>query len=144
MIGWYVLSAAAGLSFVFQQTVNSQLRLEIGSPWWAGFVSYLGGTLVMLLMATALREPLHVDAVGKAPWLSFSGGLFGAVYIAISILMLPRLGATTTVALIVLGQMMGSLLFDHFGFLGVAEQPVTIPRVIGVAMIILGVALTRL
>lgn len=39
--------------------------------------------------------------------------------------MLPRLGATTVVALIVLGQMIGSLAFDHFGFLGVSEQPIT-------------------
>jgi bacterial/archaeal transporter family-2 protein len=143
MISWYVLSAIAGVSFVFQQAVNSQLRIQIASPWWAGFVSYLGGTLVMLLMAVALREPLQLAAFGKAPWLSWSGGLFGAIYIGISILMLPRLGATTTVALIVLGQMMGSVAFDHFGFLGVAEQPVTLARVIGIAMILAGVALTR-
>jgi transporter family-2 protein len=144
MIGWYVLSAIAGVSFVFQQAVNSQLRTEIGSPWWAGFISYLGGTLVMLLVAMALREPLHISAFGKASSLSWTGGFFGAVYIAISIFMLPRLGATTTVALIVLGQMIGSLAFDHFGFLGVVEQSVTFPRVIGAAMIILGVVFTRL
>jgi bacterial/archaeal transporter family-2 protein len=143
MTSWYILSAIAGVSFVFQQAVNSQLRIQIASPWWAGFVSYLGGTVVMLLMAVTLREPLQLDAVGKAPWLSWTGGLFGAIYIAISILMLPRLGATTTVALIVLGQMIGSVAFDHFGFLGVAEQPVSLVRVIGIAMIIVGVALTR-
>jgi transporter family-2 protein len=143
MIGWYILSAVAGVSFVFQQAVNSQLRINIESPWWAGFVSYLGGTLVMLLMAVALREPLHLAAAGKAPWLSWTGGLFGAIYIAISILMLPRLGAATTVALIVLGQMAGSVAFDHFGFLGAAEHPVNVARMIGILMIILGVALTR-
>jgi hypothetical protein len=72
-----------------------------------------------------------------------SGGLFGAIYIDISIFMLPKLGATTVVALIVLGQMVGSLAFDHFGILGVAQQSVTLARIAGVALILGGVALTR-
>jgi bacterial/archaeal transporter family-2 protein len=144
MMLWYILSATAGIAFVFQQAVNSELRIQIGSPWWAGFVSYLGGTLVMLFVALALREPLPGDAFARAPWLSWTGGLFGAIYIAISILMLPRLGATTTVALIVLGQMTASLAFDHYGFLGVDEHPLSMARIAGVAMIVLGVALTRL
>jgi transporter family-2 protein len=143
MVGWYFLSALAGVCFVFQQAVNSQLRIEIGSAWWAGFISYLGGTVVMMLMAVVLRDPLPAPAIGTTPLISLSGGLFGAIYIAISILMLPKLGATTVVALIVLGQMGGSVAFDHFGFLGVAQQSVTVPRIIGVLLIMGGVALTR-
>jgi transporter family-2 protein len=143
MLGWYILSAVAGIGFVFQQAVNSQLRMEIGSAWWAGFVSYLGGTFVMLLTAVALRAPLPTAAIGTTPLVSLSGGLFGAIYIAVSFFMLPKLGATTVVALIVLGQMIGSLAFDHFGFLGVAQQSVTALRIIGVMLILGGVTLTR-
>jgi transporter family-2 protein len=110
MLGWSILSAVGGISFVFQQAVNSQLRMEIGSAWRAGFLSYLGGTLVMLLMVVALRDPLPTAAIGTTPWVSLSGGSFGAIYIAISILMLPKLGATTVLALIVLGQMVDHLL----------------------------------
>ena len=54
----YLLAMGAGVSFVVQQAVNSNLRAEIGSAWWAGFVSYLGGTLAMLVMIVVLREPL--------------------------------------------------------------------------------------
>jgi transporter family-2 protein len=53
----YLLAAGAGVSFVFQQAVNANLRAEIGSPWWAGFISYLGGTLAMFAAILALREP---------------------------------------------------------------------------------------
>jgi Putative inner membrane exporter, YdcZ len=35
----YLFAMGAGVSFVVQQAVNSNLRAEIGSPWWAGFVS---------------------------------------------------------------------------------------------------------
>jgi transporter family-2 protein len=50
------LGAAAGVSFVIQQAVNANLRASIGSAAWAGFVSYFGGTLCMLILALALHE----------------------------------------------------------------------------------------
>ena len=106
-----------GRLLCIQQAVNANLRGEIGSPWWAGFVSYVGGTLAMLSMAVVLRERVpSPDMLGRSAWLSWSGGLFGAAYIAISIIMLPQLGSATVIALIVAGQMLGSLAFDHFGF----------------------------
>src|ERR1700678_1737111 len=109
LFAFYLLATGAGVSFVFQQAVNANLRGEIGSPWWAGFVSYLGGTIAMLLMAVLLLQPWpSMQMIYRSHWLSWTGGLFGAIYIAISILLLPRLGAATVIALIVAGQMIGS------------------------------------
>ena len=143
--GFYLLVVGAGVSFVFQQAVNANLRTEIGSPWWAGFISYLGGTLAMLAMVIVSREPwLSGSIAARSSWISWTGGIFGAIYIAVSILMLPRLGAATVVALIVVGQMVGSLAFDHFGLLGVPEQPASLIRIAGAAFLILGVVLVRL
>jgi transporter family-2 protein len=141
----YALALAAGISFVFQQAVNSNLRMEIGSPWWAGFVSYAGGTVAMLLMAVLLRENLpSADMVYRSSWLSWTGGIFGAVYIAISILLLPRLGAATVIALLVSGQMIGSIVFDRYGLLGVPVHELSVSRVAGAALLIAGVVLIRL
>lgn len=144
-IGLYLLAAGAGVSFVFQQAVNANLRAELGSPWWAGFISYAGGTLAMFAAIVAMREPwLNLPALSRTSYLSWTGGLFGAIYIAISILLLPRLGAAVVVALIVLGQMLGALAFDHYGLLGVPENPVSFTRLAGAALLIAGVVLIRL
>ena len=70
-------------------------------------------------------------------------GLFGAIYIAISILLLPRLGAATVIALIVAGQMTGSLAFDHFGLFGLPVHPVTAPRGAGALRLLVGAILVR-
>ncbi|MBV8744866.1 MAG: DMT family transporter [Xanthobacteraceae bacterium] len=141
----YMLVSVASVSFVFQQAVNANLRSEIGSPWLAGLVSYAGGTFAMLIMAVVLQERLpSTIMLGRSSWLSWSGGIFGTVYIAISIIMLPRLGAATVIALIVAGQMLGSLAFDHFGFLGVPIHQLTNVRVIGAVLLVIGAALTRL
>ena len=145
MIWGYFLALGAGVSFVFQQAVNSNLRAELGSPWWAVFVSYLGGTIVMLAVALALREPANwAAAASQGRWLSWSGGAFGAIYIAVSIFLLPRFGAATVIGLIVAGQMLGSLAFDQFGLFGLQAQALTPLRVIGAALLVAGVVLIRI
>ena len=138
------LALVAGTSFVIQQAVNANLRHELGSAWWAGFVSYLGGTIVMLVMVVSMRAPLPTSPlIARSSWWSWSGGLFGAVYIAISILLLPRLGAFTVVALIVIGQLATSLVFDHFGILNVPHYPVTATRIAGGVLLFAGAVLIR-
>jgi bacterial/archaeal transporter family-2 protein len=146
MVAWgYALALAAGISFVFQQAVNADLRTELGSAWWAGFVSYLGGTIVMLAVALLLREPATwSSAVSQGRWLSWTGGVFGAIYIAISIFLLPRFGAATVISLIVAGQMLGSLAFDQFGLFGLQVHAISPLRALGAACLVAGVVLVRL
>lgn len=139
-----LLALSAGVSFVMQQAVNADLRAALGSAAWAGFVSYAGGTLCMLALALAVRDAVPAaGAVVRSHWWAWSGGFFGAVYIAISILLVPRLGTAAFVALLVAGQMLASLVLDHYGWLGLAPHPVNLSRVVGAALLVGGVILMR-
>lgn len=141
----YLLVVAAGISVALQQVLNANLRAELGSPWWAGFVSYFVGMLAMLAVALSAPGPRLAEMAGGAgSWVSWTGGLFGALFIGTAILMVPRLGAATVLALIVVGQMIGSLAFDHVGLLGLPQHPVSPIRLAGAASLILGVVLIRL
>nr|WP_249182002.1 DMT family transporter [Burkholderia cenocepacia] len=140
----YLLVVAAGISVALQQVLNANLRAQIGSPWWAGSVSYLVGLAAMLAVALLSPHPrLSGTFSGAGSWFSWTGGLFGAVFVGVAILMVPRLGAATTLALIVVGQMTGALVFDHFGVLGIAQHSASPIRVAGAACLILGVVLIR-
>jgi bacterial/archaeal transporter family-2 protein len=77
------------------------------------------------------------------PWISGTGGIFGAAFIATSIFMVPRLGTATVVTLIVAGQLLSSMAFDHFGLLGTPQHPVTMLRLAGAACLIIGAMLIR-
>jgi transporter family-2 protein len=144
LAAFVMFAIGAGVSFVMQQAVNADLRTSIGSAAWVGFISYLGGTLCMLVLAAALRETLpSAESIAKSNWWAWSGGLFGAIYIAVSILLLPRLGAATFVALLIAGQMLGSLAFDHFGVFGVPQHSVNLFRMLGAVLLIAGVVLVR-
>ena len=138
-----MLALGAGACLVVQASLNSSLRGALGSWAWAGLVSYVGGTLAMLLVVGLRREPLpYAASPGSAPVL-WMGGIFGALYLVLAILLLPRLGAAALIACVVAGQMLFSLLLDHFGWLGVPQQPASAARLIGAGLVLAGVALIR-
>jgi len=139
-----LLVVFAGVSVSLQQVINARLRAELDSPWWAGLVSFLGGTLVMLTVVVTTGESLPSGtAVARTSWASWTGGIFGALFVGVAILMVPRLGATAVVALVVVGQMLGSLAFDHFGVLGIPQHSASPTRLVGAAFLIMGVVLVR-
>ena len=139
-----LLAIAAGVSFVLQASVNANLRTGLNSPNWSALISYAGGTLVMAAIVLVTRDPWpNGTAVANAPWWSWLGGAFGAVYVVIIILLLPRLGTAALIALFVLGQMIASLAFDQFGWFGTPKHPVDPLRVLGALLLVAGVVLIR-
>jgi bacterial/archaeal transporter family-2 protein len=140
----YLAALGAGISVAVQQAVNGGLRAALNSPAWAGFASYLGGLLTMVVVLVAMREQIPSwKLVSATPWWAWSGGIFGGVFILLLILLLPPLGAATLLALVVAGQMSAAVIMDHFGAFGLTTHPVSISRVLGVALVIAGVVLIK-
>jgi bacterial/archaeal transporter family-2 protein len=140
-----ILAATAGISLVMQQALNANLRAELNSAAWSGFMSYFIGVICMAALALALQDPIpSVATAARIPWFAWSGGLFGAIFVALAIFLIPQLGAAAFFALLIAGQMLGSIAFDHFGLLGVPVHPVSAIRVIGAALLVGGVVLIRM
>jgi len=145
---FYILSSTlavlAGASVVLQQVLNASLRVAVNSAAWSGFISYLVGLICMAIFALAVRDPIpSASMAARIPWWAWSGGLFGAIFIGLAIVLVPRLGAATFVALLVSGQMFASIMFDHVGLLGLAQRTADPPRLLGVVLLVIGVVLIR-
>ena len=140
-----ILAVAAGISVVVQQALNANLRTALGSATWSGFMSYFIGVICMVVLALLLQDPIPcLTTASRIPWFAWSGGLFGAIFIGLGIFLVPQLGAATFFALLIAGQMLGSIAFDHFGMLGVPLHPVSTIRVAGAALLVGGVVLIRM
>jgi bacterial/archaeal transporter family-2 protein len=140
-----LLVVAAGCSVAFQQLLNANLGKTLQSAWWSAFVSYFGGTIALAALLVILREPLfNLASAARAPLITWTGGVFGAIFIATSIVMIPRLGVATVMTFIIVGQLLSSLLFDHFGLLGVPQHQITFVRLLGAACLIAGAMMIRL
>lgn len=136
----FAVLIGAGLSV--QVGLNAQLRTGLGAPFLAALANFLVGTAALLLLLLFLRVqwpgPEQLKAVPVGHWL---GGLLGALYVGAAIFLAPRLGSATLLALIVCGQLVMSIVLDHYGMLGFAEHPVNPARLLGAALLLAGVVL---
>ena len=145
-MAWILLpvALAAGIVLPVQFGVNSQLRTFVGGPVAAAAISFVVGTVALvasaLLVHRSLPEP---GSVASAPWWAWTGGLLGAFFVLASIILTPRLGAATTIGLILTGQVLASIVIDHFGLVRVPVHEASLPRIIGALLIIAGVALVQ-
>jgi bacterial/archaeal transporter family-2 protein len=144
---WAYLSFAfaAGAMLPIQFGINAQLAHWIDSPLRATLVSFVVGTLALLVATLGFaRAWPGSERIGAAPWWVWVGGLLGAFYVLGSVVTAPRLGAATLVAVILAGQAVASLLVDHFGWVGFDENPITPGRLAGMGLVAAGVALVRI
>ncbi|NWB47227.1 DMT family transporter [Pseudomonas gingeri] len=142
--GLLALAAIAGAVVPFQSAINANLGRGLGHPLWATLVSLLVSMAVLLPVMLALRLPLpNLAFAAKAPTWIWLGGVFGVCFVALAVLLVPKLGAGGFVALALAGQVVASLVLDHFGLFGLVERHMSVPRMVGAVLLIAGVAMIQ-
>ncbi|MBI4337702.1 MAG: DMT family transporter [Chloroflexi bacterium] len=135
-----VVSVVVGGGAALQAAVNATLARRVGNLE-ATFVSVTVTWLfVVALLAVGLRSGKLVE-VTAAPLYLLIGGFLGAAILITAIIVVPRLGVGTTIAALVVGQLLGALLLDHFGAFGLRHIPISPLRVAGVVLLLLGMRL---
>ena len=122
---------------------NARLAAAVASPVNAAFVSFAVGTVALGLMVAALQTRPDWAATRGLPWYAWIGGLYGAIFVVAAAWGVPRLGVATTIILMVAGQLLLSVVLDHFGAMGMPKQPVSLGRVAGFGLVIAGVLMVR-
>jgi transporter family-2 protein len=136
-----VLAAAAGGLVGMQAPVNSRLGRSVGSLEAATF-SFLVGTVALVLILLVARGGIGgLGQIGRAPWWALVGGLLGAVYVSVALIAVRTLGASGLTAAVIGGQLIISVVIDRFGLLGVTRQNIDAGRVLGLVLLVAGVAL---
>ena len=134
----------AGATVPLQAGINSRLSFFSGSPVMASIISFFTGSATLIIFALVTRTSLpSAGAFAGAPWWIWTGGILGAFYVASCVILANKVGAVSMLALIMAGQMITSLLLDHYGMAGYQIQPINIYKIAGVLLIIAGVFLIR-
>lgn len=133
-----ILTAATGGLVALQAPVNSILGRAIGT-WQAAFVSFAIGTVALAAIAALATGGLgQVSGVRNVSWVYLTGGLLGAAYVTTILVTVRTLGAGGIVAATIAGQLAISVVIDHFGLVGVAKQPISALKILGIALLALG------
>jgi len=141
---YFLLALVAGAMMPTQAAINNKLAGYVASPISAAFVSFLIGTIALFAYMLASGTPIgSLWNIKEAPAVAWLGGLLGAFFVASTIVLAPRIGVAMTFSLIVAGQMLITLVLDHFGFLGLPVKEISLARVGGVLLITAGVVIIR-
>ncbi len=138
-----LLTAAIGLAMATQTAVNSQLKNYLNSPIQAAFFSFLVGTIclaIMIMFESASRPGMQ--QLSQVPIWLWVGGLLGVYAISMSIYTAPKLGFLIFTGLVLFGQVIMSMLLDHFGLIGVEKNPLNWQRILGAILIAIGIIFT--
>ncbi|WP_159944077.1 MULTISPECIES: DMT family transporter [unclassified Nocardiopsis] len=129
-----------GCLLAVQASVNQQLNKAVGTPYGASTLQLALATGLLLILSVLAGAVTDLAGVAEARWWHLLGGLASPFYITSGILLIPRLGAVTTVGLFVSGQMAASLALDLTGALGVDQRPLSAGMAVGGLAVLVGIS----
>ncbi len=136
-----VLGVVVGGLIPLQSAINSRLANRLGAILPASGISFAVGTagLGLAVLVTGTSVP-WLETATTQPWWIWLGGVCGLVFLTMNIVLLPRIGASATVVLPLVGQVLGGLVVDVTGAFGMVERPVTVLRALGAVLVVAGAA----
>ncbi|MCP9933371.1 DMT family transporter [Cyanobium gracile UHCC 0139] len=135
---------SAGSLLSLGGAANARLGGTLRSAVAAATVNFLVGAAALgLLLGLGGFRAGPIERLAAVPPWALGGGMLGALYVTLSTLVIPRLGLTATTMTVVCSQLVGSLLIDHWGWLGVPQQPNGPARWLAVLLLLVAVALRR-
>ncbi len=136
------LALLSGAALAVQVGLNNGLKERMGHPLPSALCSFATGTLALFAIVLAVRPPTpKVASFAESPWWIWLGGVVGAAYITVTITFSGRLGAAGWLGVVVTGQILTSVLLDHYGLFGFKVHAITPWRVFGVILLLTGAAI---
>jgi len=136
------IAVIVGAMMPIQAGINSQLTQALKNPFLGALVSFTMGTTALFILSISQSASFsELKKIPSLPPYMLLGGVLGATFVGSSIALIPRLGATTMIAAFVTGQLLMSLVIDHYGFLGLHQHSISMFRVLGVALLFAGLIL---
>jgi len=140
---YILLALIGGVLMAVQAPTNAILARASGSPVLAALISFVVGTIALAVLLLASGAPRGLSGARALPWYAWTGGLYGAFFVAVAAFVAPRIGVGALLTAAVAGQLAAALLLDHYGLLGLEPRPATLARILGLVLVFAGAFLVR-
>jgi len=140
-----LVAVLGGACIALQLPINARLGQGLGFPIAAAMISFISGTVILSLITLTATKVGGVSlGWGNVAWPFYIlGGVLGAIYVTMTIMLIPRIGTTAVFGLSIVGQLLGGLVLDRIGFAGFTVRELSFGRVSGVILLILGAILIQ-
>lgn len=142
---FYVAAAVAvGAMISVQPPINATMARGVGSPLLSALISIgISLVVVIVLWLSWGKGAGEISQARFLPWWVIIGGIVGVVFVAGGIVIAPVLGIALFFVCVVTGQLIGSSLIDHFGLFGLTVKPISMMKLIGICLVLIGAAIVQ-
>lgn len=141
IFGFVALAIVIGTLMPIQAGLNAELTRFLRHPYLGAFISLSVGAIIVSALVMLNGGFGEIKRLGQAPIHLYLGGILGAIFVGSSLFFIPKMGATAMIAAFVTGQLIGSVIIDHYGLLGLNPNPVTLTRIFGIILLFCGLFL---
>lgn len=140
---YYCFAFLAGVAIATQASINSQLSHALGTqPLMSAFISFFVGTCALFLVVVLQGNFWqNVQLLPNISLWKMTGGLLGVILVTVTVTFAPKLGLANLLFFIILGQLCSAMLIDHFGLLGMPMHPISWVKLLGLAIMLIGIAI---
>lgn len=135
------LSMIIGGIIAFMIYFNGILASSIGNYTSNVIIHSIGLILVLTIL---IIKRWKINFVKGIPSLLYTGGAIGICNVVFANIGINEIGATLTIALGLLGQVLSSLIIDHFGLLSVKQIKFNRKKIIGISLMLIGIVIMTL
>ena len=136
------LALITGALIPIQAATNAAFSKSIGNPLITGLMVFVVGLIGMILFILLSRTSFPIrQQLAAAPLYGYLGGIIVATYVVMITVLVPRIGVGTAIGLIVTGQIICAVTIDHFGLFNVAVRAISLTRMSGILLMIVGIYL---
>lgn len=131
-----VVGLIGGIAVGTQGPIAGAMGQRVGGAS-SSFIVHLGGAIASLALLIVRKGEL-IHEWRSLPWYMLGCGAFGLVLYLSLTHTIPKVGATTAITLLIVGQLMAGLVIDHFGAFGVTTRAIDGSRIAAVALLLAG------
>jgi transporter family-2 protein len=139
----FTMGAIAGSMITIQSILNAALGKKTGNLGSVLILTVVSISLLALLIILFPNTANLKNIPGVSEWYLYVGGVLGIAILAAPIFLIPRLGATSTLTALVVGQLSLALIIDHFGLFSFPKIEISLIRIAGIILLIAGAYLMK-
>lgn len=133
------MAIAVGCLLPLQGALLARLGPQLNHPVQATMVSYIGGLLACMVILALIRVSYPTaQQLMAIDGHFYIAGVLGMVFVTSMLYLMPYIGVTTMLVAAIIGQLIASLIIDHFGGFGGLKIAISTPRIVGVILMLVG------
>jgi len=137
----FVIGIVSGAAIGLQGPMASIITQRLG-VFESVFIVHVGGVVASLIPLVFIQQGGNLAHWRELPWYVFFTGVFGLVVITAISFLIPRIGISPAIMLIILGQIVIGAVLDHYGLLGAIQRNFSFKQLAGIGVMLLGVWMT--